>query len=328
MPPESNLAIHLFSTHPLPGLAEMVEVFFPHHPLHQKPFELVDWFALSQARDLLGCIVDTQSLSLTDLRAIEAGLSNHPAQPWCILLVGDRGLVGFESICQLPNLRLLPHPWTPAGLQQVVQSLAPQQKTPALSQDAFLEGLVETLRDPLTSISGYLQLLESQNEEQLQGLIHPALEATQQIGTQLEFLQLATADIYAHIAPVNLKNLASEIADAALEQNLVLELDLQPKLFVDADIRFLKAAVQCAILLLQRFGPGGPIRIQTNQENGKTSLGCSMQTPQDLPPHPMAPPAYLQQLFLRLAEKASAEVQLEHLEGVIPVRLTLSWPTA
>ncbi len=323
--PKANASILVFAANPDPGLEEVVMRLFPRTPVHQQPFELAEWLALSQTNDLLGLIVDAESLRISDLRAIEAGLSAHPAQPWCILLVGDRGLVGYESICQVPKLRLLPLPWTPAGLQQAVQSLPSATAPPSATDDSFLEGLVETLRDPLTSISGYLQLLENQNEEQLQGLIHPALEATEQIGTQLEFLQLATADIYPHIAPIDLKNFCAELADLALEQNLVLDLDCSPKLFVDADIRFLKAAVQCAILLLQRFGPGGPIQLRSWQEKEAILLSCSMAPPQNPVAHPLAPPVYLQQLFLRLAEKAPAQVHVEHLEGGIPLRLELRW---
>ena len=93
-----------------------------------------------------------------------------------VLYVQGKGtLVGLEPLFQRHELRILPEHWTPSLLREIVCSEA---RSASPIQHDFLDGLVEGLRDPLASISGYLQLLRAQESDE--NCLTPALAATRQ----------------------------------------------------------------------------------------------------------------------------------------------------
>lgn len=306
------------------GLEGVLHGLCPESQVQTQAFGLEDWFQQCHLPHLAGVLVDTDVLSLADLRTIGAGLLANP-RPWLLLLIGDRGLAGFENLLERPRVGMLPKPWTPAGLRQALQVLqdgpAPQGQFP----EAFLGGMVEGLRDPLTSISGYLQLLESQDDERTASLVTPALEAASQIAAQLEYLHLAAAELQPHVAPIDLQNLVEDLAESCLEQDILVEVEATPGLQVDADNRYLRAAMRTGLLLLQRFGPGGPLRLVSLEEKGARSVRWIMDRPAELANRPLPPPPYLEDLFQRLARRVPAEILLEHVDGVIPQAIGLRW---
>jgi len=306
------------------GLEAVLRGLCPGSQIQMQPFRLVDWLEQCRRPDLIGVMVDTDRLSLADLRTIGAGLSQSN-RPWTLLMVGDRGLAGFEGLLDMPCTGVLPKPWTPTGLTQCLQSLQHGGTTKGTFPDAFLGGMVEGLKDPLTSISGYLQLLESQDDERILSLVTPALEAATQIAAQLEFLQLASSELQAHVGPTNLQNLVEELAEACLEQDILVEVEVTPGLQVDADARYLRAAMRTGLLLLQRFGPGGPLGLIAKKHDGRIRLLWQMDAPAELANRPLPPPPYLEDLFRRLAGRVPATVVSEHVEGTIPQAIGLMW---
>ncbi|PCJ53889.1 MAG: hypothetical protein COA70_06930 [Planctomycetota bacterium] len=306
------------------GLEAVLGGLCPSSQILIQPFRLENWLEQCRAPDLAGVLVDTDSLSLADLRTIGAGL---PAEhrPWTLLLVGDRGLAGFEHLIDFPRTTVLPKPWTPTGLTQCLQSLQQSGNSKGQFPDAFLGGMVEGLRDPLTSISGYLQLLESQDDDRIASLVTPALEAATQIAAQLEYLHLASSELQAHVGPTDLQNLAEELAESCLDQEILVEIEVTPGLSVDADGRYLRAAMRTGLLLLQRFGPGGPLRLVSEKHEGGMRIMWQMDKPAELANRPLPPPPYLEDLFGRLARRVPAAVVSEHVEGTIPQAIGLSW---
>ncbi|MDA0666241.1 MAG: hypothetical protein O3A50_00460 [Planctomycetota bacterium] len=306
------------------GLEAVLRGLCPDSQVRLQPFRLEEWLEQCRQPDLSGVLVDTDALSLADLRTIGAGLSTEN-RPWTLLLVGDRGLAGFENLMDLPRTGVLPKPWTPTGLTQCLSSLQQTNAAKGNFPDAFLGGMVEGLRDPLTSISGYLQLLECQDDERILSLVTPALEAATQIAAQLEYLHLASAELQPHIGPINLQNLVEELAEACLEQDILVEVEALPGITVNADTRYLRAAMRTGLLLLQRFGPGGPLRLIADRHQGATRLIWQMDKPAELSNRPLPPPPYLEDLFRRLARRVPASVVSEHVEGTIPQAIGLSW---
>lgn len=213
-----------------------------------RTFSTEDWLRTLRGPLPAGLVVETNHLGLAELKLLEAGLASLDGpRPWLLLLVGDRGLTGCESLAAAPSTVTLPLPWTPRGLEIVLARLdgtaASGAASSAAFDEAFLDGLVEGLRDPLTSISGYLQLIEHQDDEGLKPLVGPAIQATAQIAEQLEALHLVAAGRGAHLGPVDLAAVLEDFAARAGEQGLRVDLNLKEggeggtELAVDADLR-------------------------------------------------------------------------------------------
>jgi signal transduction histidine kinase len=283
----------------------------------RQAFDLAAWLHEDLQRGLGGVLLDTDRLALADLRVIAASLSHKP-EVWLMLLVGDRGVVGFEELLERPRTALLPKPWTPRAVQQTYARLTAASTPPGAFPQAFLDGLVEGLRDPLTSISGYLQLLGGQGNDNLDALVAPALEAASQLAAQLEFLHLAAAELHPHPDSHDLGKLAEELVDYAEKAGQSAELDVPQELRVEGDLRYLRASMQSALLLLQRFGSGGPIRLVARQDGERIEILWQQQQPATAPQHPMPPPAYLEDLFQRLCRRIPAQAVVTHVHGCIP----------
>lgn len=282
-----------------------------------------------------GLVVETNHLGLAELKLLEAGLASLDGpRPWLLLLVGDRGLAGCESLAAAPATVTLPLPWTPRGLEIVLARLdgsAGSGTTTSAFDDAFLDGLVEGLRDPLTSISGYLQLIEHLDDEALKPLVGPAIQATAQIAEQLEALHLVAAERGAHLGPVDLGAVLEDFAARAGEQGQRVDLDLKGEveaetaLNVEADLRPLKAALRTGLLLLTRFGPGGPLHLKARRhgEELHLTLGSELSDAKAEAAH--EPPAYLEALYRRLAAAVPAEGWVDKAGVRMPVRVGLRW---
>lgn len=290
---------------------------------HQE-FDLTDWLREATLREVAGVVVDTDMLALSDLRVIAASLASR-TKVWLILLVGDRGLAGFEHMLERPKTAMLPKPWTPDGITQAFRSIRAKHSPPGSFPQVFLDGLVEGLRDPLTSISGYLQLLGCQENESIEALVTPALDATAQLSAQLEFLHLAAAELHPHPDSYNLQHIAEELLDFAKQAGVEVEADLIADLRIDADVRYLRAAMQSAFLLLQRFGSGGNLTLRAREVDGHAELLWCQQPPAAAPQHPLAPPAYLEDLFQRLCRRIPAQAVVDHVFTDIPNVLGVRW---
>lgn len=310
--PAPSAPSHLLLLTPQPdsGLAASLAACCPTLEVVQEGFQLDRWLDSDFRRSLAGVVVDSDAISLADLRLL-AHVPAGEAPCWLLLLVGDRGIAGFEEILDRPRCALLPRPWTPAGLQRrirMLQGVAEEGHTRVAEEDAysapFLDGMVEALKDPLTSISGYLQLLEGQDKGQLKALIAPALDATSQIAAQLEFLQLATAELTPHIASTDLDVLIEDLIAFTDTLGHRIDLELEASLRVDADARHLRAAMKTAFLLLHRFGSGEPIALELRPEEEGVILRWRQAEAARAPQHPIEVPEYLSQLFTRLAHRS------------------------
>jgi signal transduction histidine kinase len=290
----------------------------------RQSFELASWLQEGFIASLAGVVADTDRLSLADLRIIVASLVQHE-NTWLILLVGDRGVAGFEELLDYPNTVLLPKPWTPQGIHQAFRRMNSSGIPKGAFPQEFLDGMVEGLRDPLTSISGYLQLLGNQANESTHALITPALDAATQLASQLEFLHLAAAELHPHPASHDLSHLAEELVEYAEKSGVDIDIDLVADLHVEADVRYVRAAMQSALLLLQRFGSGGQITLRTYQEGRRSVLLWQQGPPPTPPQHPIPPPAYLENLFERLCRRIPAQATIEHVHGDIPQVIGIRW---
>lgn len=317
------------------GFASVLGSLLPGAEIQARAFALADWLRTLRDTPLQGLVVESNHLDLADLRLIEAGLESLGAdRPWLILLVGDRGLVGCESLLAGPNTALLPQPWTPQALKTVLEQ-AQGGSAPSSGgfSEPFLDGLVEGLRDPLTSISGYLQLLEHQDDEAIRPLVLPAMQAAGQIAEQLEALHLAAATRQAHVGPVDLHSVLEDFVTQAGTQGQRVDFDLPESTEdapsanrIEADVRLLKACLRSGLLLLSRFGPGGPLRLRLSPQDAGLRLSLGSEVVQEDAEAVQEPPAYLEDLFRRLASRVPAQAWVDKAQGRMPLRLGLVWP--
>jgi hypothetical protein len=183
---------------------------------------------------------------------------------------------------------------------------------------------VEGLRDPLTALSGYLQLLGDADR----ALLDPALAAAADLEQQLGHAGLAARPAAPHVErldPTDLLRLAMEDATRA---GLDVRLQLEEGLRIDADPAVLRAALACGRRLLERFGPGGPLLLRLTHDADGVEAGWHVEPPATAPPEAVEPPAFLPTLFERLAARVPAEVVLDRAHDVVPVTAALRWTAA
>ncbi|MCH2101026.1 MAG: hypothetical protein MK209_03790, partial [Planctomycetes bacterium] len=188
--------------------------------------ELTDWLGNLWHQPPSGLVLFGDRLEPSELQAIGAWLQERPQLP-CLLVTGSRGSFGTEAVLAHPGLRTLPTPWTAQALRQVLgqaaggsgvssgeaappaplnpppatsalppiigtteSTLIGKETSPPAFAAEFLDGLVERVRDPLASLSGYLQLLQAESANG--ALVQPALHAARELDGVLESLHLAS----------------------------------------------------------------------------------------------------------------------------------------
>ncbi len=253
-----------------------------------------------------------------------------------LLLVGDRGLAGCEELLTAPGACFLPEPWTRKGLAQVVQRVfqTDARSPDVLPERAFLDGLVEGLRNPLASLSGYLQILLGETEEregQINGILGSALRSAQEMARLLEVLQLAAGGPPPRNEDVLLEALAAQAVSEARQEGVEANLEWEGEGRVRGDPRRLAAALFAARLFLERFGTGAvPTLCGGPTADGGRCLVWETRSAPDLDPRiglgRPSPPSFLPQVLERLAEQAGARRVLEWEAEVIPSRAGLDWP--
>ncbi len=192
----------------------------------------------------------------------------------------------------------------------------------------FLDGLVERFRDPLASLSGYLQLLESRQEASPE-LIQPALAAAREMDGMLEILHLAAGDRMLHPTRLSAEQLAIDALKEAQKCGIEVSLDRQQDFRVRADARLAQAALLVARTLLDRFGGGTGLALSCKQlEEGAALYWDVVDAPLAPESSAVAPPPFLEQLLARLGERLGADsvVHSSH-GGAVPRRAGLVWPS-
>ncbi len=281
-----------------------------------------DWPPLAAAADVL--VLQTNGADLSTLRLLHHILRDAPDKQ-AVLLVGDRGLAGAESLLGLPNVRFLPEPWTPRGLEQVFSRQGRGAASDAASGE-MLAGIVEGLRDPLASLSGYLQLLRGEAADAQGTLIGPALDSAREMDRLLEALELAAKPGRPRRETLDAKGIAARLVEQAVRDGVRAELDWSgPPVTLETDLQRLKAALYASRLFLDRFGPGGPLALHGGVEEGRAFLLWRVPDPEDASPQPTKPPVFLTGVLERLAAQLGAEPALRWYREAIPVAAGLSW---
>ena len=301
------------------GLRQSVESLLPEANIICSRFKLDHWLQyVAHNGEADGVILDTDAMGLGDLKTVGATLKMHE-QTWCLLLVGDRGVAGFESLLECGNVTVLPQPWTPQGLHTCLAAFSNSHSGSALNSnsDGFLNGMIEALRDPLTCISGSLQMAGFDNDS-LIDVLNPALEASRLISEQLEYLELTSPIVAPHYSSFDLRDCAIGVEKDLKKLGFDVKTDIAPGTMVYADPRCARAALKACFLLLNRFGLSSETHlIKTTHENGG-SLIWEQQASAELTTDNLAPPPYLEDLIRRLAEKSQAEVMIEKLKDIVP----------
>ncbi|MFQ5749766.1 MAG: hypothetical protein ACE5H3_09970, partial [Planctomycetota bacterium] len=219
-----------------------------------------DWLPRLQDSRLGGLVVATDALASRDLAALGGFLAAMPSLE-VLLLVGGRGLAGLEELLSLPGVQILPEPWTPAGLERILvrecgPAAAPSSGPGAGAAQApppvpdggagprTLAGVVESLRDPLASLAGYLQLARSENpREEASRPVDAAIESAREIETLLEILQLAAGNRRPRPRHLSLRELAADAVRAAGRAGRQPRLRFPKDVEIEADPRLLRAAL-------------------------------------------------------------------------------------
>lgn len=312
------------------GLAALLGHLLPGARILVEPYALHRWLQASVDPQLSGAVLDTELLPLADVRTVLASLQREP-RPWLLASCGDRGVAGCESLLAAPRTVVLPKPWTPDGVAFALQRLLSAEAGAPRSvgaSDAFLTGLVEGLRDPLSSLGGYLQLLQHHASNGSTELLRPAMESARALERQIECLYLASAPIPPRSERLDLRALAAELLQDARKEDARAEADLgEGALAADGDPRFARAALGIGRLLLERFGPGGTLRLHAIRDADGLRLSWEAEhalegraRPGDRPP-----PSFLPELLERLAGRVPASAVLDRLHGAVPISAGLRW---
>lgn len=309
-------------------LLRILQAFRPHVRCESVDGRAGAWLPRLAEPALGGLVVATDALARNDLGALEAALTLRPGLD-VLLACGDRGLVGCERLLARPGVRLLAAPWTLDALEALFAAEAPAAPPgrTAADEDALLyTGVVEGFRDPLASLSGYLQLLRNREGGIGEaGIVEAALSAAGDLERLLDALNLASAARAPKPGRILLREAAAVAARAAWSQDRQPHLSLDPALEVLADRRILDAALYTSGLYLARFGPQGQPALEASCEGTTVRLAWSLPTPDPVPGEPQPPPDFLPRVLDRLARRMNATPILERVGGVIPVRSGLAW---
>lgn len=320
----STGSIVLYAPELDPGLRESIESLFGDASIRCTRFTLDDWLQhLGAESDVAGVVIDTDSMGLGDLRTVGATLKLRP-QTWCLMLVGDRGIAGFENLLKANNISILPKPWTPQGLQASLASFSTDSKhlNAGSTNDLFLSGLVEGLRDPMTCISGGLQMMRMGGDGAVE-FVDPAMRAALQISEQLQYIELAATDVTPHFDTFDLADCALSLKKDLAKLGYEPEIKIKKGISVYSEPNFACAALKSGFLLLHRFGLDSAIELVANKHKKGGSLVWQQQASAELAADNLAPPPYLEELISRLAQKAQAEPVIEKLIEVVPHRVGL-----
>ncbi len=306
------------------GLRHAIESLCPEANIRCTNFALDDWLKhVGNGGDVDGVILDTDAMGLGDLKTVGATLKLQP-QTWCLLLVGDRGIAGFESLLECSNASMLPKPWTPQGLRTCLMMFSQPHAiaTSADDSDKFLSGLVESLRDPMTCISGVLQM-SRMNSPESSDVIDPAMQAALLINEQLEYIELASSAVTAHYAEFDIHNCAIGVQKDLAKIGHQIEIDVATGSIVYSEPRCARAALKACFLLLHRFGLNSKLVLVGHKHENGASLIWQQQESADLAADTLEPPPYLEDLICRLAKKSQAEPVFEKLKEIVPNRVGL-----
>jgi hypothetical protein len=303
------------------GLLVSIEAMFAQAKVSSGNFTLEDW--LQRVGDGInnhGFVIESNSMSISDLRIITTTLKINPLA-WCLMITGDRGIAGYEELLECENIAILPSPYTTQGLKSSLSSFF-KASAVATSNDNFLSGLVEGLRDPMTCISGGLQMASMTSEDIIQ-FVEPAMKAVLQVSEQLEYIELIATEITPHFDSFNMHDCASGLKKDLQKLGFKPQIDVEDDVIVYAEPRYTRAALKACFLLLQRFGLSSEIMLVGRKINGSGSLIWQQAASAELAADTLAPPPYLEELIRRLADKAQAKPHFEKLKDVVPNRIGL-----
>ena len=246
-------------------------------------------------------VVPSNSLGLKEVHQLELLLEDR-GNASLLILLEDRGLSGFENLLARQDVHLVPFPWNPELLGMAFSKLStppPPSKQPDLRD--YLDGAVEGLRDPLTSLSGYLQLMEGDGDGK--DLAGPALRSAKEMELILESVSLSSGKIESRFDYQALRPLGKMIVQIGRSLGRELLLDWKEDCAAETDRRFFLSCLFVSLLLSDRFGPGTPLTLQAQLEGDVLNLLWveSKEKPASTPSNSVAPPSFLPQTLETLA---------------------------
>lgn len=96
----------------------MLEAVWPGTEVVPTEARAAGWLAALDRDPPDGLLAATNAFSGADLHVLQAVLASRPGLQ-ALLLVGDRGMAGFEELLARPNVAILPEPWTPQALEKL-----------------------------------------------------------------------------------------------------------------------------------------------------------------------------------------------------------------
>ena len=253
-----------------------------------------------------GLLCYCQELSPAELSTLGAQLEALPNP--VLLIEGPHGFLGGEALLRRSKTHCLPLHWTPRILRAIL-SLKGQAETPL---GPFLQGLIEGFRDPLTSISGYIQLLRAQDPEGT--WVTPALEATRELDDLLEVLHLISPQRTVHRSELPLASLVEDSLRNARRRGVECIAPVTNGGYSQTDGRLAQAALDVSFLWLQRFGPPGTLSLLHVEAESAVTLAWKLVDYEPPEKEKVSLPVFLETLLRALSEKmgAQAVIQKEH----------------
>ncbi|MDP6963049.1 MAG: hypothetical protein QGF46_02670, partial [Planctomycetota bacterium] len=186
----------------------------------------------------------------------------------------------------------------------------------------FLGGLVEGLRDPITCISGGLQMVKMGGDGAVE-FIEPALRAALQISEQLQYVELASTDVTPHFDSIDLSDCANSIKKDLSKLGYDFKIKVTKGIRVYSEPSFAAASLKACFLLLHRFGLQGDITLVSDSIDSKPCLIWEQKNSGELAASSLSPPPYLQELITKLSDKAETTVVIDKIKDIVPTRAGL-----
>ncbi|MCH2112105.1 MAG: hypothetical protein MK213_04540, partial [Planctomycetes bacterium] len=254
-----------------------------------------------------------------------------------LVLAGDRGVAGCEGLLSLSRSVTVPAPWTLAGFNHALSQTASEPNNPSIPQPQaqrpsptqtsehppeiqvnFLGGLVESLRDPLASMSGYMQQVRANTNEASAQLAAPALESARELDRLLDALHLA---FHGKCRPVDLDwaSLQEELFECIQQSGRKAKLSHPPEGHGWTDRRLLLSFLWTSHLYLEKFGTGGvPTLHPPTLESDTWLWQIDESTSQGTPP-----PQFLEPLLGRISTQLGGTLILTKNEQEAPLAIGL-----
>jgi len=256
-----------------------------------------------------------------DLKTLyELARTIRKLQKKCIVVVGDRGLAGFEDLSLWTGFHVLPSPWTIEGFQKAVRGCL-NKKAPPKEVELPSEEYFETMGESMLDLTSGFSWIEEIKEREPQA--YDILQKTRtRLGLSIEVIALLGNSMRPHHSQIEHKSIVEETHAKLLESGLEIKLGPCAAGSFQGDFRYMAASLCQAAIYLDKFGTGGtPTLSIESDKSGHAFIQLLLAS--DQASGDTKPPIFLLSILEALLLKAGLELDLGATASGIPYRIKI-----